>query len=200
MLTVHHLGNSQSERIVWLCEELEIPYELVRYEREPSFAAPPDYKKLSAYGTAPTIMDDGLALGESGAIVEYICRRHAGGKLMVDPEEAHYPDFLFWFHFANGSMVASIMADYAARGGLDQIGDRTARALAIANDRLAQVPYFAGDTFSAADIMMAYPLKVVRRIPGHDPAALPNVSAYLDRIEARPAHQRANAKAEPGGA
>ena len=112
MLTVHHLGVSQSDRVVWLCEELEIPYDLVRYDRDPvTRLAPEAYKALHPYGTAPVIEDDGLVLGESGAILEYIAQTHGQGRLMVKPGEAGYADYLYWFHFANASMMTGGMMD-----------------------------------------------------------------------------------------
>ena len=106
MLTVHHLGVSQSDRIVWLCEELGIPYELVRYERDPATKlAPPEYRALHPIGTAPVITDGDLTLGESGAIIEYVIRKYGNGRLALGPESPHFADYLYWFHFANGSMM-----------------------------------------------------------------------------------------------
>ncbi len=110
MLTVHHLGVSQSERIVWLCEELEIEYQLKSYDRNPQTRlAPADYKALHPIQTAPVITDGELVLAESGAIVEYIIHRHGRGRLALPPSHPNYADYLFWFHFANGSMTPSAM-------------------------------------------------------------------------------------------
>ena len=106
MLTVHHLGISQSERIVWLCEELSIPYELKSYDRDPvTRLAPAEYKALHPFGTAPVITDGTVVLSESGAVMEYIIARHGKGRLAVRPDAPNYADYLFWFHFANGSMM-----------------------------------------------------------------------------------------------
>ena len=106
MLTVHHLRISQSERIVWLCEELSIPYQLVNYERDPlTRLAPANYKALHPFETAPVIVDGSVVLSESGAIIEYIIARYGQGRLSVRPEAPNYADYLFWFHFANGSMM-----------------------------------------------------------------------------------------------
>jgi glutathione S-transferase len=103
MLTVHHLGISQSERIVWLCEELEIPYRLERYDREGGRGrAPAAYKALHPAGTAPVITDGDVVLAESGAIVEYIIQEHGNGRLSVAKGQPNFADYLFWFHFANG--------------------------------------------------------------------------------------------------
>lgn len=106
MLTVHHLGISQSERIVWLCEELSIPYQLVRYDRDPvTRLAPAEYKALHPFETAPVITDGTVVLSESGAIIEYIVARYGKGRLTVRPDAPNYADYLFWLHFANGSMM-----------------------------------------------------------------------------------------------
>ena len=109
MLTVHHLGISQSERIVWLCEELEIPYALKTYERDPKTRlAPPDYKALHPMGTAPVIADGELLLAESGAAVEYIIAKYGNGRLMLPPDHPDFANFLYWFHFANGTLQAQM--------------------------------------------------------------------------------------------
>ena len=198
MLTVHHLGQSQSERIVWLCEELELPYELVRYQRLPSGAAPPEYKALHPFGTAPTITDGDFVLGESGAIIEYICNRYAGGRLLLGPDHPNYADFLYWFHFANASMIASLMMDYAAKmAGAEPVGDRMDRCYRVSEMRLAAAPYFAGEEFTAADIMMGFPLSSASSALGRDLSIYPSISAYRERIRERPGYQRARMKAEP---
>ena len=109
MITVHHLGVSQSERIVWLCEELGITYELKTYPRESNGAAPAVYKALHPQGTAPIITDGSLALAETGAIMDYILARHGGGSLVVGPQAPNFPDYLYWLHFGNGFFVPSAM-------------------------------------------------------------------------------------------
>src|SRR5258706_14057729 len=112
MLTVHHLGISQSDRIVWLCEELGIDYQLMRYERLPTTrAAPPEYKALHPAGTAPVITDGALVLGESGAIIDYIIGRYGNGRLAVTAAQPNFADYLYWFHFANGSMIPSALIE-----------------------------------------------------------------------------------------
>ncbi|MDB5686277.1 MAG: glutathione S-transferase family protein [Rhizorhabdus sp.] len=204
MLTVHHLGVSQSDRIVWLCEELEIPYELVRYARAPMMA-PPEYKALHPSGTAPVITDGDLTLAESGAVIEYIIARYGDGRLKVGPEDPAFADYLYWFHFANGSMGPSAMVDIILQilgngeetpttSALKARGDR---AFAMVEDRLGKVPYFAGDQFSAADIFMVFPLTTMRAFAPRDLAPYPNIRAYLQRIGDRPAFQRAMQKADP---
>jgi glutathione S-transferase len=206
MLTVHHLGISQSERIVWLCEELDIPYKLVRYERDPvSRLAPADYKALHPFGTAPVITDGDLVLGESGAIIDYIIAKHGGGRLAVTADSPEFAHYLYWFHFANGSMMPSAMVDLIITmlGGTQQ-GDlvralraRGDRAFDMVEKRLGVVDYFAGNTFTAADIIMLFPLTTMRVFAPRDLSPYPNIRAYLKRIGARPAYQRAAKKGDP---
>jgi glutathione S-transferase len=208
MLKVHHLGISQSDRIVWLCEELGLPYELVRYERDPvSRFAPPAYRALHPFGTAPVITDGELVLGESAAIIEYLCRKYANGRLLVGPESPGFPQFLFWFHFANGSLMPAAMTSFVAQmlgtgaarnATVDALNERLERAYALVETRLADAPWFAGDEFSAADIMMMFPLSTMRLFAPRDIAPYPHLRAYLQRVAARPAFQRALAKADPG--
>ena len=109
MLTVHHLGKSQSERIVWLCEELSIPYELKRYTRDAvTMLAPADYKALHPIGAAPVITDGDLVLAESGAIVDYIMAKYGKGRLTLPADDPGFAQFLYWFHFANGTLQAAM--------------------------------------------------------------------------------------------
>ncbi len=199
ILTVHHLGESQSERIVWLCEELGLDYSFIRYDRDPSMAAPAVYKALHPLGTAPIITDGDIALAESGAIVEYICRKHGGGRLLLGPEHPEFGDFLFWFHFANGSMVPAFMMDMVARrmGATGQAGGRTDLAFDLVEARLGKADWFAGAEFTAADVMMVFMLTSGRVHSGRELGNSPNLRAYLQRVGARPAYQAAMAKAEP---
>ena len=189
MLTIHHLRNSVSDRVIWLCEELGVPYELKSYDREPSMAAPPEYKAMTAFGTAPVIQDGALTLGESGAIVEYICRKHGGGRLILGPDHADFADYLFWFHFANGSMVPAFMIEHITGAANIPAGPsptRSERVIAMVEARLGEAPYFAGDEFTAADVMNLLP-RFAERL---DLAGLPNIRGYMERVTARPAWQR----------
>jgi glutathione S-transferase len=206
MLTVHHLGVSQSERIVWLCEELGIPYELKVYDRDPvTRLGPPEYKALHPLGTAPIITDGDVVLPESGAIMEYIIGKYGDGRLSVGPEATNYADYLFWFHFANGSMMPSqmrVMFLNMAGGDQDDPRARFMRERAetpwrMVEQRLGEVPYFAGEEFTAADIIMGFILTTMRAFVARDLADQPNIRAYLKRIGERPAYQRAMAKGDP---
>ncbi|MFC3228181.1 glutathione S-transferase family protein [Marinibaculum pumilum] len=205
MIKVHHLGISQSERIVWLCEELELPYELVKYDRDPETRlAPAAYKALHPSGMAPVIEDDGLVLGESGAIVDYIIARHGGGRLAVPAAAPNFPDYLYWYHFANGSLVASGMSLLVAgmlgatAEQLGLVGRRSDTAHQMLEARLGEVPYLAGADFTAADIMLVFGLTTMRVFVPRDLTPFPNIRAYLQRIGARPAYARAMAKGDPG--
>jgi glutathione S-transferase len=115
MLIVRHLSRAQSERVVWLCEELGLPYELVRYERDrETILAPAEFKALHPMGAAPLLEDDGVLLAESGAIVEYILAKYGSGRLSVGPDEPEFADYLHWFHFANGTLQLAIVVSGSA--------------------------------------------------------------------------------------
>ena len=206
MPTIHHLCVSQSERIIWLFEELGVSYELVRYERDQATRlAPVEYKALHPFGTAPVLDDGKLRLAESGAIIEYVIHTYGEGRLAVVPGAFNYPDYLFWWHFANASLMPAAIID----GLATQLGDGNdpiARSLRARHDmaymmveaRLGEVPYFAGDELTAADIVMLFPLTTMRSFSGRAIAAYPSIRDYLHRIGSRPAYQRAMAKGDPG--
>lgn len=205
MLVVHHLGISQSDRIVWLCEELEIPYKLEIYKRDPvTRLAPASYRSLTPFGTAPVIADGELIMGESAAIIEYIANVHGAGRLMMKPGDVDYAAFLFWFHFANGSLMPSAMIDMLVNEIEEPSGialalrSRLDRAYAQVEVRLGETPYLAGQDFTAADILTLFPLTTMRLFAPKSLADFPNIRAYLQRIAARPAFARAMQKADPG--
>ena len=210
MLTVHHLGISQSERIVWLCEELGLDYELKRYDRRAdNRLAPDEYKALHPMGIAPVITDakDGksLVLGESGAICDYINTVHGGGRLAPAPDHPDFADHLFWFHWSNGTFMATMMmqlvlnmsgAEVGVAHGF--VGERNRRGWEMVEARLGEAEFFGGSQLTTADIMMVYCLTTSRAFRDAPIDGFPNLCAYLQRIGARPAYQRAMAKAEPG--
>ena len=205
MLTIHHLGISQSERIIWLCEELGLPYELRRYERTRFMRmAPPDYQALHPMGIAPVVEIDGTMLAESGAIIEYIVQRLGSGRLEPRPEDASYADWLFWFHFANGTLmpseimailVRSIPFTWPIRKAARY---RSIRAFALTEARLRDTPWLAGDDFTTAEIMMAFPFTTARVFTKTKLDDYPSIRAWLARIGERPAYQRTMAAADPG--
>ncbi|MCP3401152.1 glutathione S-transferase family protein [Bradyrhizobium sp. CCGB20] len=207
MLTVHHLGKSQSERIVWLCEELGIPYELKCYARDPvTMLAPPDYKALHPIGAAPVITDGDLVLAESSAIVDYIMAKYGNGRLALRPDDPDFARFLYWFHFANGTLQAG-MGRLMILNRLKLAGDnpmlvatrgRIDRAFDLVDARVRDAEYLAGNTFTTADIMMGFSLTTMRYFQPYDLQRCPNVVKYLGRIGARPAYRRAMEKGDPG--
>jgi len=199
MLTVHHLGISQSERIVWLCEELEIAYRFKRYDRRAdNRLAPDEYKALHPMGIAPTIEDGALVLGESGAICDYICGKYGQGRLTPKPDDPDFADHLFWFHWSNGTFMTTLMMQLVGGRENPFVKDRASRAWGMIEQRLGAAPFFGGGNLTTADIMMGYCLTTARAFRGTKIDAWPNLKAYLARIGERPAYQRAMAKAEPG--
>jgi len=207
MLTVHHLGRSQSERIVWLCEEMGLPYDLKVYDRDPvTILAPADYKAMHPIGAAPVITEGDFLLAESGAIAEYLLARHPGHWLVPGPESPAFADYLYWFHFANGTLQPA-MGRMMILNRLDLPPDnpvqqamqgRRERAWALVEARLGAVPYLAGADFSAADIMTVFCLTTMRLFLPVGLSPYPNIRAYLQRIGGRPGYQRAMAKGDPG--
>ena len=207
MITVHHLGVSQSERVVWLCEELQLPYVLKLYARDQKTRlAPAEYRALSPMGIAPVITDGDLVLGESGAIVEFVIAKYGDGRLTIGPRQPNFAEYLFWFHFANGTFMPSELSGImTSMLGLSEdnpvlgmLRARSERAFALTEARLATAAYFAGDEFTAADIMMLFPMTTMRAFARRDLAPFPSIRSYLARIGQRPAYQRAMAKGDPG--
>lgn len=206
MLKIHHLGHSQSERIVWLCEELGLPYELQHHTRDAiTRLSPPDLRALHPLGAAPLIEDGDLLLAESAAIVEYIIVKHGGGRLKLGPEHPDYAAFLYWFHFSNGNLMpamgrlmmvsrANLAVDHPV---LVSVQGRLDKVMALVEARLGEATYFAGDEFTAADIMSVFSFTTMRLFQPMDLAPYPNVRAYLQRIGERPAYRRAMAKGDP---
>jgi len=206
MLTVHHLGRSQSERIVWLCEELGIPYDLKRYERVAvTMLAPPEYKALHPLGAAPVITDGEVVLAESAAIIEYIAARHGNGRFMLAADHPDFAPFLYWFHFANGTlqpatgrnMILGRLNLPADNPLLRAMKGRLDLALGLVEARLGKVDYFAGRDFTTADIMIVFTLTTMRYFLPFDLAPYPAILRYLQRIAQRDAYQRAMRKGDP---
>lgn len=204
MLTVHHLRLSQSERIVWLCEELGIDYDLKLYNRRTdNRLAPDEYKALHPMGIAPVITDGDFVLGESGAIMDWIIATYGDRGLVPTKDHPDFADHLFYYHWANATfMTNGMMALVAQFCGAEQmppfVADRVQKGWAIVEQRLGEADYFGGSQLTTADIMMGFQLTTSREMSGTSIDHLPNLKAYLQRIGARPAYQRAMAKAEPG--
>jgi glutathione S-transferase len=197
MITVHHLENSRSQRILWLLEELQLPYTVKRYQRDSrTMLAPPELGRVHHLGKSPVLQDGNWVIAESGAIVEYIVEQ-AGGRLgpPVDPcGKLRYRQFL---HYAEGSLMPPLLA-LLVIGRLGLLG-RPARKpmlkmidrhLEYCDQELAARPFFAGDELTGADIMMSFPLEAARNRAGLD-ARRRHIWAWLERIHDRPAYQRA---------
>lgn len=201
MLKVHHLGNSRSQRILWLLEELGLEYESVVHPRDPvTQRAPESLFRIHPLGKGPTIEHDGHALAESGAILDYITRKLAGGKLSVPESSPHFADYLFWLHYAEGSAMVPVVFDLLDGMTGSACGDalRTFYLTEVQHSHefmekeLAQREHFVASGFSAADINMAWVLELSAQC-GHL-EKYPHLSAYLQRMMARPAYQRANTR------
>jgi glutathione S-transferase len=204
MLTIHHLGVSQSDRVVWLMEELGLPYRLQWYNRGADRLMPPEYLDLHPAATAPVVQDGDRTLVESAVILEYVCHRYAGGKLTVGPSEPNYADYLYWMHWNNnaqGLFFAKLAMGETqgpdterARGFIQR---RTQRYYDYLNQRLGEVPYLAGPEFTCADIMVMFNLTSLPLFGGRAVDGLANAQAYVKRVSARPAYQRAMQIAGP---
>ncbi len=217
MITVHHLNNSRSQRVLWLLEELGLPYEVRRYERDAKTSlAPPELKAVHPLGKSPVITDGGLTVAESGAIIEYLVDRHGQGRLKPTDEQdlLHYRYFL---HFAEGSAMPPLVMKLVfnkikrapmpffvkpiARGIADKVLSSFVQPnidnqLQFLEGELARRPWFAGAGFSAADVQMSFPVEAAAA-RGGDLGAFPQLRDFLQRIHARPAYQRALARGGP---
>lgn len=219
-LTVHHLRVSQSERIVWLCEEAGIPYNLQLYNRAP-LLAPASYKALHPTGTAPVVTDkdvDGttdVTVAETMAVVQFLLGKyeatHPEGikALTVAPGEKGWTDYLFWTNFANGTLQPSYMtmmwprwlgvgaSDGSSSKINDTLGERWNKSLQQVENHLKNNAYLVGDKFTVADIVTVFTLTTCRKFGNVSLEGYPNVLAYLGRIGEREGYKRAMAKAEP---
>jgi glutathione S-transferase len=218
MITVHHLNNSRSQRVLWLLEELEVPYEVKRYERDATtMLAPASLKAVHPLGKSPVITDGEVTLAESGAIIEYLAGKYAGGRLLPPAGTPERLRCTYWLHYAEGSAMPPLLmslifnrvrtspmpffAKPIARGIADKVmGSFVSPQIKLHFDymegELAKSTWFAGNEFSAADVQMSFPLEAAAARAGLD-AGRPNLTAFLARIHARPAYQRALAKGGP---
>ena len=205
MITIYHLDTSRSERIVWLMEELGLEYKLELFQRNANGSAPDALREIHALGKAPVIRDGDTVLAESGAIVDYIVHRYAGDRLAVAPAAAAYARYVYWFHFAEGSLMSLLILalvigrvpEANASPVRTRVLERMKQTLFFIDSELAQATYFAGSAFTAADVMMTFPFTTMRHFLNYDLAPYANILAYLQRIESRPAYQKAMALAGP---
>ncbi len=218
MVTVHHLNNSRSQRVLWLLEELGVPYEIVRYERDPkTLLAPPALRAVHPLGKSPVITDGDRTIAETGAIVEYLVDRYGGGRLIPPQGTAERLRYTYWLHYAEGSAmpplllklifdrvaagpapwpVSAIARGISAKVNAAFIGPQLKVHLDFMESELAAHPWFAGDEFTAADIQMSFPLEAAARRAGLNQSR-PQLHAFLERIHSRGAYQRALARGGP---
>lgn len=201
MITVYHLGVSQSDRIVWLLEELGVPYTIEWYHRGPDGLAPPEYLALHPAATAPVIRDGEIVLAESAAICEYLCQRHGDGRFTLSADHPQYHDYLYWMQM-NGNLMGVFLSKKAlAEGSAARIkGLLERREQGYYNyieQQLGEHPYIAGDEFTAADVMMLFNLTTLPLAGARGIDDMPNAQAYVARLTARPAYQKAMSLAGP---
>ena len=199
MLIIHHLGVSQSERVVWLMEELGLPYEIIWYKRGADGFAPASYLALHPAATAPVIQDGDRTLCESAAILEYVCHKYAGGRLTVSPDQPNFYDYVYWMHF-NNNILGLLFTRLALRGQTEGrmagfVQRREGGYARMLEQTLAASAYLAGPEFTCADIMVMYGLTSPRIFGGRDD--LQNVRSYVERVSKRPAYIKAMQLAGP---
>lgn len=202
-LKIHHLNNSRSQRILWLLEELAVPYEIVRHLRDAlTNLAPPELLAVHPLGKSPVIEDDGKVVYESGAIVEYLCERHGGGHLVPARGTEDHIRYLEWLHFAEGSaMTPFLLQLYTSRLGeaaaplKPRIDQQLESHFQYMENCLKPSGYFVGDNLTGADIMLSFPAEAAVKIGRA--ADKPKLTAYVAAIHARPAYQAALAKGGP---
>jgi glutathione S-transferase len=218
MITVHHLNNSRSQRVLWLLEELGLPYEIRKYQRDAkTMLAPPELMQVHPLGKSPVITDDGQTIAETGAIVEYLIERYGNGRLAPAVGTPERLRWRYWLHFAEGSAMPPLLlkliferikvtpmpffAKPIAKGISNKVlaamvEPNLKRQLDFMEAELAQSEWFAGDEFSAADIQMSFPVEAAAQRAGLD-ASRPKLMAFLKRIHARPAYKKALERGGP---
>ena len=218
MITVHHLENSRSQRVLWLLEELGVPYEIRHYKRDPqTMLAPRELLQVHALGKSPVISDGAVTVAESGAIIEYLVERHNGAHLVPRIGSDEHLRYRYWLHFAEGSamppLLLKLIFDGVEKAPMPFFVKPIARAISAKVQALLVTPnlkrqldfmeaelgrseWFAGSTFSAADIQMSFPLEAAAQRAGLD-ASRPRLFAFLQRIHGRAAYRRALERGGP---
>jgi glutathione S-transferase len=218
MVTVHHLENSRSQRVLWLLEELGVPYEVKRYARDPkTMLAPPALKKVHPLGKSPVITDGSAVVAESGAIIEYLADTYGKGRLLPPPGDPARRACTYWLHYAEGSLMPPLLmtlvfskvrsspmpffAKPIARGIADKVmssfvSPQVKLHFDYLEQTLASSEWFAGQEFSVADIQLSFPIEAAAARGALGPSR-PKLAAFLEKIHARPAYQRALAKGGP---
>jgi glutathione S-transferase len=197
MITVHHLENSRSQRVLWLLEELGLPYEIKRYERnKATMLAPPELRRVHPLGKSPVIEDEGRVIAETGAIVEYLVEK-AGGRLGVPGHRDDALRYRHFLHYAEGSLMPPLFTKLVlsrvpllGKAAQKKFQPMVDVHLDYVEGALAERPWFAGDDFTAADVMMSFPLEAaVARADALE--GRPHLAAWLAKIHARPAYRTA---------
>ncbi len=216
MLTVHHLNNSRSQRVLWLLEELGVPYEIIRYQRQPNMLAPKELRAIHPLGKSPVITDNGNTIAESGAIISYIVETYGNGRLIPPPNTPERLRYTYWLHYAEGSAMFPLLLKLifglmpkrapalmrpftkliAGTAITNMINPQLKQHMAFWEGELAKSEWFAGADFTAADIQMSFPLEAASSRAGLEDGH-PKCVAFLARIHARPAYQRALEKGGP---
>ncbi len=219
MITVHHLNNSRSQRVLWLLEELGLPYDVRHWQRDAkTMLAPPGLREVHPLGKSPVIVEGDAAVAESGAIIDYLIERHdTAGRLAPPPGTPEQLRYRYWLHFAEGSamppLLLKLVFDQIARAKMPFFAKPIARGIAakvlagfvtpnlerhldFMEAELGRSAWFAGERFSAADIQMSFPVEASAQRAGLD-ARRPRLMDWLARIHARPAWQRARARGGP---
>jgi glutathione S-transferase len=202
-IIVHHLNDSRSERILWLLEELGLPYEVKRYQRDAQTRlAPPELQAVSPLGKSPVITDGGRTIIESGAIIDYLIRRHGAGRLQPDPATPAYDDYMQWLHYAEGSaMLPLMLAFYVSRLGeagaplAPRIESEIATHLGYLDAALRDRPYLLGDELTGADVQMSFVGEIAGMLGKRGP--YPSIEAWVQRLHARPAYKAAVERGGP---
>ncbi|GAO38450.1 putative glutathione S-transferase [Sphingomonas changbaiensis NBRC 104936] len=202
-IIVHHLENSRSQRILWMLEELELPYEVKRYERNAkTMLAPPELRQVHSLGKSPVIQNGDTVVAETGAIVEYLVDK-ADGRLGPPPHRDAILRYRFFLHYAEGSLMPPLLVKLVlsrvplfGKAAQKRIQPMIDNHLNFIERDLAGRDWFVGDDLTAADVMMSFPLEAARRRAGLD-SSRPSTIAWLERIHARPAYQRALERGGP---
>jgi glutathione S-transferase len=216
MITVHHLNNSRSQRVLWLLEELNVRYEVKRYERDKTtMLAPKELKAIHPLGKSPVITEDGRTIAETGAIIEYLIEKYGHGRLIPPPGSDERLRYTYWMHYAEGSamtplllklvftrlplnappLLRGLVRSISAKANERLVNPQVSTHLTYWDNELSKAEWFAGKDFTAADIMMSFPLEAAAARA--DAKSKPMVKAFLDRIHDRPAYQDALRKGGP---
>jgi glutathione S-transferase len=204
MIEVHHLNNSRSQRVLWMLEELGVPYSVVRYERDPkTILAPPELKKVHPLGKSPVIRDGEFVLAESGAIIEYLVEKYGNGRFVPQRGTREYETCRYWVHYAEGSLMMQLLVKiYLERVGepakalLERVSGAVRMHLGYVEESLGSSQFLTGSLLTVADVQMSFPLEV-SAVQGMLGDAHPRLKALLARLHERPAYQAALAKGGP---